>query len=104
MNIYLNYSFLNVIILFIQLSDELLEYSKEPTISIKDDAIMWWKARSNLYPSIFKIFDKYLCSQATSVESERIFSIAKYIVSEKRNRLCDENIDILIFLSKNKFM
>ena len=42
--------------------------------------------------------------QSTSVESERIFSMAKYIVSDNINRLYDENIDILIFLSKHKCM
>ena len=39
--------------------------------------------------------------QPTSVASERVFSSAGNILNSLRNRLSDENVDILIFLAKN---
>jgi len=44
---------------------------------------------------------KYACIPATSVPSERIFSKAGQIVSQRRNRLSPKNVDVLIFLNKN---
>ena len=53
------------------------------------------------YPKLFCISTKYLLAQPTSVASERVFSSAGNILNSLRNRLSDENVDILIFLAKN---
>lgn len=47
---------------------------------------------------------KYLCVPATSVPSERIFSKAGQIVSDKRSRIKPKNVDMLLFISQNKFL
>jgi len=52
-----------------------------------------------LYP-LSNIAEKYAIIPATSVPSERIFSKAGQILCARRNRLPD-NLDTLIFLSKN---
>jgi len=46
---------------------------------------------------------KYLCVPASSVESERTFSTAGQI-SDKRASLKEKNINILIFMNKNRWI
>ena len=44
---------------------------------------------------------QYLCVPASSTSSERSFSIAGNIVTERRNRLLPENVEMLTFLKIN---
>ncbi|CAI6371097.1 unnamed protein product [Macrosiphum euphorbiae] len=60
----------------------------------------WNQQKSALHP-IGDIAEKYAIIPATSVPSERIFSKAGQILCARRNRLLPENLDTLIFLSKN---
>ena len=43
-----------------------------------------------------------LCTPATSVPCERIFSEAGYISRAKRSRILPENLDKILFIKKNK--
>ncbi len=61
----------------------------------------WWKGRAEAYPRLAALAKKYLSCPASSVPSERIFSLAGNIVSKKRASLKPENVDMLIFLKKN---
>ena len=44
---------------------------------------------------------KFLCAPATSVRSERVFSSASDIVTDKQSRLLPEMTDNLVFLKEN---
>jgi len=44
---------------------------------------------------------KYLCIPATSVPSERVFSITGLITNDRKNRLSSKNLDFIIFLNNN---
>lgn len=44
---------------------------------------------------------KYLCVPATSCESERAFSKAGQIISDRRTRLKADVVDKLMFINKN---
>ena len=65
------------------------------------DPLLWWKNREVLYPILSKLAKKYLAIPASSVPSERIFSLAGNLVTKKRVNLLPENVDLLIFLNKN---
>lgn len=80
---------------------EVTNYKSETLIELKSDPLEWWCQNEKKYPLMARAAKKYLCIQATSVASERIFSVAGDIVSKQRASLTAENVDILIFLKKN---
>ena len=82
------------------ISQELDRYLLEP--ASVEPALKWWKNRSNVFPNVAILAKKYLCIPASSVPSERIFSLASNIVTKKRCRLSSEMVDHLIFLHKNR--
>ncbi|CAI6377428.1 unnamed protein product [Macrosiphum euphorbiae] len=63
------------------------------------DPLVWWKANSYKFPVIAKLARKYLCIVATSVPSERLFSQAGQVVSQKRARLMPSRVNDLLFLN-----
>lgn len=63
--------------------------------------LQWWKKNGIFYPRLSILARKYLAVPASSVPSERIFSLAGQLVNKKRARLSSTNIDTFIFLNKN---
>ena len=63
--------------------------------------LQWWKDNQKRLPLLVKCARKYLCIPATSVPSERAFSLAGYIVNQGRACLLPENVNILVFLAEN---
>lgn len=81
---------------------ECRSYIAEDLLHRKENPLDWWKARTAIYPHLSKIAKKYLCIIATSVPSERTFSTAGQVLSERRNRLKGENVEMIIFLHNNQ--
>ena len=77
------------------------QYLELPYEDIKIKPIEFWKTHGHTMPELKKISEKYLCTPATSVPSERIFSKAGQIMSERRNRLSTKNLNQIIFLNFN---
>ena len=73
----------------------------EPAEPEESDPLAWWKSRSSAYPYLSKTVKFYMCVQATSVSSERAFSLTGNLVTKKRNRLLPENVNMLSFLHAN---
>ena len=78
---------------------EVSRYVAEPAIMC--DPLVWWRDHSGIYPMIARLAKRVLCIPATSTPSERIFSLAGNIVSNKRSQLSHSSIDHLIFLNTN---
>ena len=68
----------------------------------KTNVLQWWKDNKTLFPSLFKAAQTYLHIPATSVPSERIFSLAGYIVRDRRSKILATNVNKSIFLKKNE--
>lgn len=81
---------------------EIESFFRSPMVHIDDDPIAWWKCNKNSYPNLFKLAMKYLCAQATSVPSERVFSKSGNIVEDHRTVLTPEHVEELVFLACNK--
>ena len=92
-------------------ADEMKHYLAEKSlkISFKDsqgkrifsDPLKWWKEHQSLYPIMASLARIYLAVQGTSAPSERIFSMASRVISDKRARLNPELAGKLLFVSEN---
>lgn len=82
-------------------NNELSRYLASPLLSWKCDPLEWWRINQASYPRLAIVARKYLCIPASSAPSERIFSTAGLIITEKRNRISDELAEDIIFLKKN---
>ena len=67
-----------------------------------NDPLMWWKDYGRLkYPNLALLALKYLCVQATSAASERLFSAAGLTIANDRASMLPDNASMLIFLHEN---
>ena len=66
------------------------------------NVLNWWKENKKSYPNLFKLAKTFLHIPATSVPSERIFSLAGYIVCDRRSKILATNVNKSIFLKRNE--
>ena len=81
---------------------ELQRYELEDPLSLDTKKpLLWWKEREINYKYLSILAKRFLCITSTSVPSERLFSSAGNLLSEKRSRLSPENVEKLFFLYEN---
>ena len=61
----------------------------------------WWRHNHHLYPNVARVAKRYLCAPPTSVASERLFSSASRVFTDRRNRLAPKKADMLLFIKHN---
>ncbi|XP_033725237.1 zinc finger BED domain-containing protein 1-like [Pecten maximus] len=88
------------------ISKEIERYLSSPVNTLSDSdksltTLEWWKENELFSPRIAVLAKHYLAVQASSVPSERVFSLAGELVSKKRSRMSPEHVDLFIFLNKN---
>lgn len=79
---------------------ELRRLMEEPPIPRHEDPLYWWKTHDGLFPQLAQLAKRYLSVPATSVPSERLFSVAGQLISQRRANLSDDKIDQILFLNK----
>ena len=84
-----------------QIDVEVREYLKENPKCIPQThkPVKWWKENHMKYPRLSLLSKKYLSCPPSSVESERLFSVASHIFSQERNRLERPTSDKLMFIN-----
>lgn len=82
-----------------QVRKEITLYREQRKLSPDSDPLNFWRDSKLTY--LQRLAKIYLCVQATSVASERIFSTAGDIVTATRSCLDSDHVDQLIFLKKN---
>ena len=81
---------------------ELQRYELEDPLSLDSkNPLLWWKEREVNYKFLSILAKRFLCITSTSVPSERLFSSAGNLLSERRSRLSPENVEKLLFLYEN---
>lgn len=80
---------------------ELNNFAHESIVERKSDPLEWWKSHETVYPGLSAIAKKYLPIVATSVPSERVFSTAGQVLTDRRNSLSSENVEKILFLHFN---
>ena len=63
--------------------------------------LTWWKSHETKYPRLAKLAQEYLSVPATSIPTERTFSVAGLTVSNLRTTLDPDTVDQIIFVNKN---
>lgn len=61
----------------------------------------WWHANKDRLPFLAYTARRCLAAQASSAESERIFSIAGHTVSRRRMSLAPDTVELLTFIKLN---
>ena len=82
---------------------ELQTYQEIPPAIMSEDPAAWWWNQRKTYPLLADLAFSYLCVQAWSTPSERVFSTAGDTISPECSRLLPEKADMIIFLNKNCF-
>ena len=82
--------------------NELVRYEVEATLDLDSNPLRWWMEREKLFPILSDIACKLFSLPVTSVPSERIFSCAGNVVTEKWSRLLAHNVNRLVFLYENQ--
>ena len=80
---------------------EVMRYHLEKIQPLASHPLVWWKEKQFSYPRLANVAKEVLCVPSTSTPSERMFSAAGLIVNEQRAALHADNVDALVFLSKN---
>ena len=65
----------------------------------KFETLDWWRQNASRYPRVAVLARKMLARPATSVPSERLFSIGGKIITADRSSLHPETVDKLLFLN-----
>lgn len=89
----------------VQSVDYEVESYEKNNIRLEDnfDVLKWWYSHKNEYPLLYKLSCKIFSTPATSAASERVFSQARCLISEKRCNLSrnDSTINHIMFLHEN---
>ncbi|XP_068179073.1 E3 SUMO-protein ligase ZBED1-like [Antennarius striatus] len=81
---------------------EVDRYLAEVNIARAEDPLMYWKGHKRQYPHLYTLSRTWLCSPASSVPCEQVFSKAGEILSKRRNRLNPRTLEKLLFLNENE--
>jgi len=81
--------------------DEVEEYLDLSQIGINSDPLVWWNLHSKKFPILSELSRVYLAVAATSTPSERLFSDAGNLLTNKRTRTLPELFKRMIFLKRN---
>ena len=76
--------------------------AEQPVKDLDSDPSTWGKTRESVYPMMCKLVKAVHCFVATSVPSERLFSLSGNVITSNRIRLTPEHADQLIFLFENQ--
>lgn len=80
---------------------EVQRYLEDGMLNRNLDPLKWWKDHKYNYPFLHILAKKTLCCLGTSVPCERIFSKAGLILNDRRCRLKNDKVEMLLFLNYN---
>ena len=84
-----------------EVESELEVYLKDPVVPRGTDLLDFWKMHRKRFPHLSLLARKILCIPAASATSERVFSGAGQICTERRTCLDIDKIETLVFLKEN---
>ncbi|KAI1716137.1 zinc finger BED domain-containing protein 4 [Ditylenchus destructor] len=87
----------------LKLLHEINHYLAKPPAQTYASTAKFWNdpINSNMYPHLKELFKWYHSTPSSAAETERLFSIAKLILSDLRKRLSPDNFEKLLILHSN---
>jgi len=82
---------------------EVDRYLSEVNLTRSEDPLVYWAQHKHQYSYLYQLALAFLCSPASSVPCERIFSKAGEVPLKKRNRLSPNTLEKILFVNKNYF-
>ena len=86
------------------LEEELQLFFSERPVATDRDPLRWWEINEERFPNVAKQAKQLLCLPETSVPSEQVFSSSGVLVNKLRCSLSSDNVNMIIFLSKNRYL
>lgn len=83
--------------------NEVNEYLQLSEIPLTSDPLLWWNEKKDKFPILSNLAQKYLAVSATSTASERLFSDAGNLLTNKRTRMNPKLFKQIMFLKRNAF-
>ena len=68
---------------------------------VADDPLEFWRNHKQTFPRLFEIMKQTLFVAGSTAGIDRIFSVAGYILSERRTSTSDEYVENPLFASVN---
>jgi hypothetical protein len=81
--------------------DEVGEYFQLYEIPLQSDPLIWWNEKKDKFPILSNLAQKYLAVSATSTASERLFSDAGNLLTNKRTCMKPKLFKKIMFLKRN---
>ena len=75
-----------------------MEVAQESGKILYPDSLDWWRINAVKFPLLAALARRRLAIPASQAHSERVFSSAGQIVTQTRNRLSSENVELLVAL------
>ena len=82
----------------IPLSNEFLEYESIVIAADLDILKQFWKLNEKKFPLLSRVAKRFMCAQATSTPSERLFSAAGYNIWDRRCSLKPSKVNKMMVL------
>lgn len=77
---------------------EFNQYIKCDVIERKADVLEWWLEHRVDFPNLAILARKYLAIPATEASSERLFSAAGNVLTDRRSKMSSDSLEQLVFL------
>ena len=84
-----------------KIEKEIKQYLDLDCVDLDENVLKWWQVNESKFPLMAKVAKEMFCISATSTPSERAFSKAGNLLSNKRALLKPHKVDMILFLNKN---
>ncbi|KAL7371993.1 hypothetical protein ABVT39_008164, partial [Epinephelus coioides] len=83
------------------LSVKIQSYLLEAPIDRGENPLAYWRINKDRFPALVPLARAYLSAPCTSVDSERLFSLAGRVADDRRSRLSVDKTEMLLLFKKN---
>lgn len=83
------------------LLDEMRKFRLRGRTNVTSDVMQNWRAEKFNFPILFELAKMFMAVAPTEVSVERNFSTLDFILNKRRNRMLDENLEMILFVKLN---